>query len=268
MASPIKLIVTDLDGTLLNSNHEISPRTEEALREAMRRGIPLVLATGKTRTSALHIIKHLGLDTHGVYLQGLIVYSGKGDVLYQKTLDPNPAHIAIEAALHGKYPSVIYSGARILTDVKSPYTDILTRYHEPQPEPVGPLRAMLDQVPIHKLTFIDEPSRITALRNELTPQIGQTTTLVQALDTMLEVLPPNSSKGEGLQHLLEIINMPPENILALGDGENDIGMVQLAGIGVAMGNAKPELQKAADYITASNDEDGVAEAIERFVLNV
>ncbi len=266
MASPIQLIVTDLDGTLLNSNHEISQRTERCLREAMQRGIPLILATGKTRTSALHIIEHLGLTTPGVYIQGLTVYSGQGDVLYQKTLAADPAHIALETALQGQYPTVIYSGTRILTDYNSPQTDILTHYHEPQPEAVGPLRQIIDHVPVHKLTFIDEPKRITALRTNLQDQIGNVVTLVQALDTMLEVLPPGASKGSGLSHLLELMDMPPEHVIAFGDGENDIGMLQLAGIGVAMGNSKPEVQKSADYVTASNDHDGIAEALERFVL--
>ncbi|MBI5931822.1 MAG: HAD family hydrolase [Chloroflexi bacterium] len=267
MASPIRLIVTDLDGTLLNSAHEISPHTEQSLREAMSRGIPLVLATGKTRTSALHIIEHLGLTTPGVYIQGLTVYSGAGELLYQQTLAADPAHIAIEAAIQGHYPTVIYSGTRILTDYKSPQTDILTHYHEPQPEAVGPLREIIEHVPVHKLTFIDEPARITALRAHLKEHIGDVVTLVQALDTMLEVLPPGASKGNGLSHLLELIQMPPEHVIAFGDGENDMGMLQLAGIGVAMGNSKTDVQKAADYVTASNDHDGIAQALERFVLN-
>lgn len=266
MVSPIRLIVTDLDGTLLNSNHNISPRTEKILREAMQRGIPLILATGKTRTSALHIIDHLGLTTPGVYIQGLMVYSGTGDVLYQQTLASDPAHIAIEAAEQGDYTTVIYSGTRILTKANNAFTDMLVKHHEPDPVAVGPLRDAIEHYPVHKLTFIDEASRITTLRAALQTQIGDRVTLVQALDTMLEVLPPGASKGNGLSHLLELIDMPKENVIAFGDGENDIGMLQLAGIGVAMGNSKPEVQKAANYVTASNDHDGIAEALERFVL--
>jgi hypothetical protein len=84
---------------------------------------------------------------------------------------------------------------------------------------------------------------------------------------MLEVLPPNGSKGDALRVLLDELNIPAEQVMALGDGENDIEMLQLAGIGVAVGNASPLLKAVADQVVASNDDDGVAEAIERFVLH-
>jgi Cof subfamily protein (haloacid dehalogenase superfamily) len=144
---------------------------------------------------------------------------------------------------------------------------MLMPYHEPAPEAVGPLENLLDTLTVNKVVFIDEPGNISNLRRQLSRQIGRQVTLVQALDTMLEVLPQGASKGDGLRRLLDFLSISPDHVLAIGDGENDIGMLQLARIGVAMGNAPQEVKAAADYVAGTNDADGVAEAVERFVLD-
>lgn len=264
--APIKLIALDLDGTLLNSHHQLTARTEAALKQAMARGIQVILATGKTRISALETIQRLNLTTPGVYLQGLAIFNSDGTIRHQQTLQAEVARLVAEYAEANRCSLVAYNGDRILTESRNPYTDIIIKYAEPTPEAVGPLSRLTDTLPIHKFMFIDEPAKITAIRTELSAQINGVATLTQALHDMLEVLPPGASKGAGLKRLLEDLQVAPEDVLAIGDGENDIEMIQLAGIGVAVGNAMPITKAAADYVVASNDEDGVAEAVERFVL--
>jgi Cof subfamily protein (haloacid dehalogenase superfamily) len=266
MKPQIKLIAVDIDGTLLNSQHELTPRTERALRQAMAQGIPVILATGKTRTSALDAIARLGLATPGVYLQGLAIYNGDGTIRYQQTLDLEVARQMIAYSEARDFPLVAYCGTRILTRERSPQVDRLIKYHEPTPEPVGSLLRLLGVEPIHKVIFISDAPQIKTLRAELNGHLGKNATLVQALDDMLEVLPPGASKGSGLRRLLADLEVAPENVLAIGDGENDVEMLQLAGVGVAVANAMPAAKAAADFIVASHDDDGVAEAIERFVL--
>src|SRR5690606_17087092 len=108
---------------------------------------------------------------------------------------------------------------------------------------------------------------INALRWQLNMQLGGTARLVQAgIPDMLEILPPGTSKGSALKTLLKEMNIAPANVLAIGDGENDIEMLQLAGIGVAMGNALQPVKDIANHVVSNNDADGVAEAIEAFAL--
>lgn len=266
VAKNIKLIVVDLDGTLLNSQHQLTERTEKTLKAAMAQGIQVVLATGKTYIAGKGINQQLNLSTPGIYLQGLAIYNPDGTVRHQQTLDVTIARRVITFAEDRGFFLVAYSGTRLLVRAitNSIYDPAL--YHEPAAEAVGPLQNVLDDLPINKVMAIGDARRIKALRWQLDMQLNGSVKMTQALPEMLEVLPPGASKGTALRVLLKDMNIAPADVLALGDAENDIEMIQLAGIGVAMGNADARTQAAAKYVTASNDADGVAEAVERFVL--
>jgi Cof subfamily protein (haloacid dehalogenase superfamily) len=269
MTQPIDLIVVDLDGTLLNSEHQMTERSEQALKAAMEKGAQVIIATGKSRFSGDEVIRRLGLTTPGIYLQGLTIYRPDNSIVFQKTLDPSLARRVITFAEDRGFAMAAYSGNRILVRSLSPGAeDLAARYHEPLPEEIGPLQNILDEIPVNKLLALKpgEPRRIKALRWQLQTQLDGQGRLVQALDDMLEILPPGASKGAALKVLLKELNIPAERVLAIGDGENDIEMVEVAGIGVAVDNAVPALKAVADHVVASNNADGVAEAVERFVL--
>lgn len=261
----VRFIVVDLDGTLLNSQHELSPCTERALKAVIAGGVPVALATGKTHHSAQGIIRRLGLTTPGVYLQGLTIFDADGVLRYQQTHDPVAAQGAVRYAEANGHTTIIYSGMRILVRERNHETDMLLAYGEPEPETVGPLTALAGSIPVNKVIVVDTVERVKSARAQLQAQLDGQVTLVQALDHMLEILPPGTSKGKGVQKLLEMVGVSPEHVLAMGDAENDIEMLQLAGVAVAMGQAKPAVKAVADYITASNDEDGVAQAVAHFL---
>lgn len=269
MSDSIRLIAADIDGTLLNSRHELSARTEAALRAAMARGVQVVLATGKTRASALAIIAQLGLTTPGIFSQGLTIYEGDGTLRSQTTLDPAIARRVITFAEDRGFEVVAYAGTQLLARAHTNGAAMLAEYGEPAVQIVGPLQNILDSLPVNKVVLmnLNDTRRVRALRWQLTMQLDGTARLVQAnVPQMVEVLPPGVSKGTALKTLLRDLNLEPQHVLALGDGENDIEMVRLAGVGVAVGNADPHLKAAADHVVATNDNDGVAEAVERFVL--
>lgn len=268
--TPIKLIVTDVDGTLLNSEHGLSERNTAALKAAAAQGIHLVLATGKSPASCASILEQLGVPVYGLYLQGLLTVNAEGKTLSQQTLDPEVARQVITYADERGYSVVAYSGNRLLTRAMNAEVEAYTvRYHDPVPESTGPLQNLLWTTPIHKLTAIGEPRAIVALRWQLNTQLGSSVRLMQAgVPNMLEILPPKGGKGSALKALLKELQIPSEQVLALGDAENDMEMLEIAGIGVAVGNAHEKVKAAADHVVASNDEDGVAEAIERFVPSV
>ncbi|NOK86046.1 MAG: hypothetical protein GFH27_549395n68 [Chloroflexi bacterium AL-W] len=266
----IDYIAIDVDDTLLNSKHQLTERTENAIKAAIAQGVRVGLATGKTWLSTKDYIARLGINAPGVYIQGLAICNPDGTVLQQQTLDVSLLRRVITFVEDRRFDIVAYCGDRLLTRVSSPRVDWLgNKYHEPMPEGIGPLQNILDDVPVNKLLIVgkDEPKRVAALRWQLERQLdGQARIMEIMLNDVIEVLPAGASKGITLRALLKSLGIAPENTLAIGDGKNDIEMVQLAGIGVAVGNAHDDLKAVADYVVASNDEDGVAEAIERFVL--
>jgi Cof subfamily protein (haloacid dehalogenase superfamily) len=266
----IELIVVDLDATLLNNKSELSERNETALKKALENDVKVILATGKTYASARDIITRLGLTTPGIFSQGLIVHKADGSIQHQQTLDPLIARQVITFAEDRGFTVVAYAGNRLLTRTLTPAVEKLNKvYHEPPPEGIGPLQNILDEMQVNKLLLIrpDEPQRIKALRWQLDRQLDGKARLMQAmLKDMLEVLPAGASKGTTLRVLLREIGVDASQVLAIGDGENDLEMIQMAGIGVAVGNADESLKAAADHVVSSNEDHGVAEAIERFVL--
>jgi Cof subfamily protein (haloacid dehalogenase superfamily) len=267
---PIKLIAIDLDGTLLNSDHKITERTEKALKAAAAKGVHIILATGKTFISGERIVKQLNLNHPAIFMQGTISYNADGSVRHQITLDAGIARQVITFAEDRGYMMAVYSGKRILVrQMHKRVEELTTLYHEPMPEAIGSLQNVLDSIPVNKLLAVKpgDGRAINALRWQLKMQINGNARLLNAgIEDMLEILPNGASKGAALKTLIKDLGVSGESVMAIGDAENDIEMIQLAGIGVAVGNAGQAVKDAADVVVASNDADGVAEAVERYVL--
>lgn len=265
----IKLIAIDLDGTLLNSKSQVSPRTEAALKEAIAAGAQIVIATGKTRYAINGLVEKLGINAPAICMQGLITYSGDGKIMHETKIDPTLARQVITFGEDRGFFMIGYNGSHIYfrRENKEVEEALLTRYHEPNAEIVGALQNMADTPGFNKVIAVGEPRAVKALRWQLGMQIGGAGRLMQAgVPQMVEILPPNASKGTALKQLLKDLRIAPENVMALGDAENDLEMIQLAGVGVLMGQADPKFREHADYVTADLDHDGVAEAIDRFMF--
>lgn len=268
MQRDIKLIVIDLDGTLLDDQHKMSKRNRDAIKKAMANDIRIVLATGKTRISAEGIIKELGLDTPGVYVQGLMICNADGTVRKQTTMDKASARKVINFAENNGFEVLVYSGNRLLAKhAEEPFSEI-TKYGEPAPEAVGPLVNNLDSTQIHKVVVLgNSPRKLKALRWQLNQQVGQQVSFTTAaVLTSLEVLPKGGSKANGVLTLLKDLGVAPENVMAIGDGENDASMLKMVGLGVAMGNATEAVKESANEVVSDNNNHGVAEAIAKFAL--
>jgi Cof subfamily protein (haloacid dehalogenase superfamily) len=264
----IKLIVLDLDGTLLDSKQKVSDRNKTAVKKAIENGVQVVIATGKTRSSAVSILDELGIKSPGVFTQGLLIYNGDGTVRNSVVMDKNILRRIITFAEDRGFGVIAYSGNRILTRRADEFTEDLTeKYSEPTPEAVGALQNVLDNTEINKVILYGQESKIPALRWQLNKQLdGLIHTTRSAVKGLLEVLPANTSKGKAVMRVMKDLNIPPEHTMAIGDGENDIEMLQAVGTSVAVGNAAQKLKDIASQVVGSNDEDGVAQAIEMFVI--
>ncbi|KAB1204333.1 Sugar phosphatase YidA [Morella rubra] len=270
-------IFCDMDGTLLNSRSQITSANARALKEALSRGVKVVIATGKARPAVLSMLKMVdlaGLEgvvsefSPGVFLQGLLVYGRQGREIFRRNLDPNVCREACHYSWENKVPLIAFTKDRCLTLFDHPHVDSLhTVYHEPKAEVMPSVEHLLAAVDIQKMIFLDTAVGVaTTLRPYWSEATRDRATVVQAVPDMLEIVPHGTSKGSGVKMLLDHLGITAEEIMAIGDGENDIEMLQLASLGVALSNGSEKTKAVADIIGASNDEDGVADAIYRYAF--
>ena len=267
----VKLIVTDVDGTLLNSNQELTLRVEAALARAAAAGVPTVLATGKSRGPWADAVlgKLAGAPMPGVFVQGCLTCDADGTVLESIELDSVVAQSVIRFAERAGASAVAFCGSRILCSRRDENTDLVLKYGEPAPEAVGPMIAnVIDEgIGINKILLFCDEKDMPALREDAELMFENDCAITTAVPGMLEFLPMGASKGAAVARLLARMGVDPKNVLALGDGENDAEMLALAGTAVAMkGSAELVVAAARGVVGGSNDEDGVADAVEKYVL--
>ncbi|XP_074567483.1 endoribonuclease YBEY, chloroplastic-like [Curcuma longa] len=270
-------IFCDMDGTLLNSKSQITATTAEAIREAVSRGVKIVIATGKTRPAVISALKMVDLAgkngvisefSPGIFLQGLLVYGRQGREISRSNLDQDVCREALSYSLEHEVPVVAFCQDRCLTLFDHHLVDSLhTVYHEPKAEIMPSVKHLLAAAEIQKLLFLDT---IEGISCTLRPYWAEATNgrakVVQAQPDMLEIVPAGTSKGNGVKILLNHLGVSEKEIMAIGDGENDIEMLQLASLGIALANGSEKTKAVANVIGASNDEDGVAKAIYEYAF--
>ena len=262
-----RLLVADIDGTLVTSDRKITPRVLDAVRAAQGKGVRVCLATGRIWPSAQTYFQQLGADPPAILYNGGLVYDFRTDtVLRRVPLDYEEARAVLE--LLREFPTVqphLYVGDRVYTGRRSQDTQRYQRKDSLEVEEVGDLVAFLPREPM-KILVIGSRSDLLKLKDRIA-QLPISINAVFSEDTFLEILPRGSSKGSALEFVAHYLGIPLSEIVAVGDNLNDLEMICAAGLGVAMGNAPAELKAHAGYVTATNDEEGLAEVIERFILN-
>lgn len=262
-----RLIVADIDGTLTTSAQEISPRVRRAVRLAQRRGVRVCLATGRTWHSGRRYFERLGADAPAILYNGGLIYDFARDVvLYRRSMAPRQARRVIE--ILDAFPDVaahFYVGDEIFVRWRTPLVEATARHDHISPRAVGDFRALLDGRPM-KFRILGPRPRLAALHRRIR-RTGGPGTFVYSERESLEVLPPGISKGVALRRVARHLRVPLREVVAVGNELNDLEMIVAAGLGVAMGNSPGALRRAADLVAPSNDEDGLAEVIQRFVLD-
>lgn len=263
----IRLVATDLDGTLLTSTRAISPGVLGAVAAAQARGVKVLVATGRVWASAAPYIRQVGADAPAILYNGGLVYDFSTDtVLHRVPLAYDHARAVLEL-LRG-FPQVqphLYVNDQVYVGHINALSDAYRRKNGIPVIAVGDLVKFLPKDPMKILIVGARPDLIVV--NAGIRALPLSIHSVFSEPTYLEILPLGSSKGTALAFVAQQFGIPPAAVLAVGDNLNDLEMIQFAGVGVAMANADTELIPRADYVTATNDEDGVRDVIERFVLN-
>lgn len=268
----IKCVLTDFDGTLLTSKHSIRERSFRAIGSLKKFNIQFFPATGRTRQGMVNVggkqlVDLLGGEVNkipGVFNQGLVVYGENGKLIHENYLNSQALEVS-EAYCEKHGLSVIgYYRDRIVTNRITPLTEASSQGKEPLPELVenGLLGYHQAGSKLNKIMILATDDEIQSRRPELEKLLHEGAHITQAVPGMLEILPFGSSKGGGVQKLLDHFKINPQNCIAFGDGENDLEMISLVQYGIAMSNAREKLLARAFRHTLSNDEDGVAFVLE------
>ena len=271
LACPTKILFTDLDGTLLNNNKEISPANREAIRLAREAGHIIVLTTGRPMASILPLAQDLQLDGPGSYIigfNGSVVYDcGEQRFLMNRTISLDDVLSVFDAAEKAGIHCQSYEENHVLY-LRDDEEGRSYFEHTHTPCQIIAGTDELSKEP-NKLLLIDlhNHQKLEDFRAAVEPKFQGRIQFVFSSNTYLEVSPAGTSKGNALHFLCNYLNIPVANTVAAGDSENDLSMIREAAIGAAMANSMVPVKEAADYVTmADNDHDGFAEIIKNCLL--
>ena len=263
----IRLVAIDLDGTLLNDRKEVADQTVASLASAVERGVKVVIASARPPRSVRHVYQALGLDTWQINYNGALIW----DELNQRPVFHRP--------LKGSLVRKIVDLSRDMFDevivtcelLDKWYTDRDDQSHTTEtgrlfkPDLIAPLDEICG-THVTKLMLLGEPRVILRLEALLVEHFVDEVTIVRMQDDLIQIMDPRVSKAVALKKVASHYGVPMSQVLAIGDAPNDVGMLQLAGVAVAMDNAHPVVKEVADWVAPSNNDHGVHAALQRYGL--
>ncbi|NLX06701.1 MAG: HAD family phosphatase [Phycisphaerae bacterium] len=263
----VELVAIDLDGTLLTSGKVVTARTQRVVRAVRQQGVRVVLASARPPRSVAETYKLLGLDTCVICYNGALIYDPPSkQVLFHRPIEKFLAREVIDLARQ------IYRETLVSIEVLDQwYTDRVNPAYQTevskqfQPDVLGPIDTWLIQ-PVTKVLLLGPAAKMSEVRRKIGQRFGRRLAMTQSESNLLQIMSAGVSKGTALKRVCDRYGISPQKTIAIGDAANDTDMLELAGMGIAMASASDDVKRAADYITSGNDDDGVAEALERFVL--
>ncbi|WP_226036054.1 Cof-type HAD-IIB family hydrolase [Aquibacillus saliphilus] len=267
---PYKMIVLDLDDTLLRDDHTISDRTKQALMKAQEEGVKVVLASGRPTFGMNPIADELSLDQFGSFILsfngGKIINYQSKEELFSSTLSVKDVEKLYELSRREGVYIHTYVGDEIITEDENPFTTIES---DITGLPIKLVNKFIESVtePVVKTLMVGEPDKMKLVETKLQAELAEEFSTMRSKPYFLEFTEKGVTKGTSLNHLIQACGIKREEVIAIGDSYNDQAMIEFAGLGVAMGNAPDDIKEIADVVADSNMNDGVAKIVETFVLN-
>lgn len=266
-----KMICLDIDGTLLNSEHRITQGTKEVIQKVSKEmQIPVILVSARMPKGILFLLEEIEISNPIICYSGALIMDDKTNILSNTTIPISGVRQVFEAARDMRIHVSLYKDdewyvekldkwaeqeGRItkMSPAIMSITDLLNMWEK---EASGP----------NKILCMAEPDKIEALNAKIKADYSDKLNIYPSKPTYLEIMPSNASKTSAIEVLCRRYNIQRSEVIAIGDNYNDMNMIEFAGLGIAMGNAPDQVKQCADAITLSNDEDGVAEAIRKYLL--
>ncbi|MEI0446972.1 Cof-type HAD-IIB family hydrolase [Brachyspira intermedia] len=252
----IHLIATDLDGTLLNNNHQISEYNKKVIKAASEKGIKTILSTGRPTASASKFLYDLNIDTELISFNGAMITDKNSNIIYQENLNPEISIKLINIAeKYNVYHQGFLGDRWNINRFDEKWTNFYTSIAKIDNYIIG--FDDIEDFSFSKFMFIGENDILKNIAEELNNTFGSSIYHTFSRPVYLEVHSPNVSKAKALKYLADKYNINSDNIIAFGDNNNDLEMLEFAGISVAVENAEDTVISKSLYITKSNEENGV-----------
>lgn len=266
-----KLLVLDVDGTLLNDEREISKRTLAALLKVQQMGVRIVLASGRPTYGLMPLAKTLELGNYGGFVLSYngcqIIKAQNGEILFERRINPEMLPYLEKKARKNGFAIFTYHDDTLITD--SPDNEYIKNealLNNLKIIKEDEFSTAIDFAPCKCMLVSDKEKALIGLEQHWEKRLAGTLDAFRSEPYFLEVVPCGVNKANTLGALLEHLGVTREEVIAVGDGVCDVTMLQLAGMGVAMGHSQDSVKVCADYVTASNEEDGVTLAVEKLIL--
>ena len=266
-----KLLVLDVDGTLLNDEREISKRTLAALLKVQQMGVRIVLASGRPTYGLMPLAKTLELGNYGGFVLSYngcqIIKAQNGEILFERRINPEMLpYLEKKARKNGFAIFTYHDDTRITDSPDNEYIKNEALLNNLKIIREDEFSTAIDFAPCKCMLVSDKEKALIGLEQHWEKRLAGTLDAFRSEPYFLEVVPCGVNKANTLGALLEHLGVTREEVIAVGDGVCDVTMLQLAGMGVAMGHSQDSVKVCADYVTASNEEDGVALAVEKLIL--
>jgi len=267
MKKEIRLVAIDLDGTLLDDHIQVSKRAIAAIQSAVAQGVIVTLATGRMFASAVIFARQIGLDVPLItYNGGLIRSALTGDTLFHQPVPVDAAGDILNLFYHHDWYIQSYVEDKLYVDELDENALRYARLSKITPIAIGKKLYTMKAAPT-KLLGITEPDNVLPLIDKISQLFPDRVYATSSKEGYVEMMHPTVNKGKALAFLADKLKIDQSQVMAIGDSLNDVDMLAYAGLGVAMGNAASEIKAAAQAVTSSNNDGGVAAAIEKYVLN-
>lgn len=264
-----KMIVLDIDGTLFNTKHEITPITKAALTEAQKRGYIVVLSSGRPSIGMYKVAGELELGKYGSYISafngGEIQKMSSNEVVFNNPLSVEDQHELFDMAHKYGTNIMTFDKNLIVTQDDDEYIHYEAASNGMNLDQVEDFKKIVNFSSV-KCLITAPPEKIAEVFPKMVAEYGDCYNIATSAPFFIECTKKGVDKGNGLRHLGEILGIQLEEMIACGDGLNDLSMLKIVGLSVAMGNASDRVKEVCDYVTSSNDEDGIAHVVEKFLL--
>lgn len=264
----IKLVALDLDDTLLNDEGRISDDNKVAIKKANEAGVKVIIVSGRDYASTKQFITELDLPYLTASLNGAYILDPSTDEIVQGSpIDLNMGYEILKDIEEYGIQTNFYDGMKILCEKETEYAKYYKALNNIEFNYTDSLKEYSKKTQTGKLLLIDKSEKLNKIRKLLMEKYGHRLNILYSKPIFLEIFDIQTSKGAAVLEIAKIYGVKPEEIMAIGDGENDISMIKSAGLGIAVGNASTHIKQEADFITLSNNESGVAYAIKKFIFS-
>jgi Cof subfamily protein (haloacid dehalogenase superfamily) len=264
-----KAVFLDMDGTLLRSDHSVSDETIQTIQALTGKGVAVILVSARPFNAVLPTFRHIGLPASAPVITLNGSYIVENDTPVFQTMIPLETTVRVTEEVRPFKATITYYLQREwFSEIKDAWTD-----HEQKitdiPIQTGPIGSLvkdwqLRKTAPNKMMVMGEPDNIAHIQKHLRSLYNGRLNIYPSKETYLEVMDSRGSKSNAVKYISERLGLAPAEIIAMGDNYNDVEMIQFAGVGVAMGNAPDDIKAVADYVTDTNNNDGVRKAMEKF----